>query len=194
MPKEYNDKLTDSSVACYENKTPAQSDSCIEQVRKDTIADIAGGALCDNTSADAVTCTAKGKFGTAMSISVTREYNDQLVSKSVNCYSKPSQSEIDVCMEQLRSDTIADISDGALCDKSGADAIACQNDSKIWNCLVGYCLTQDFNKQLTDDISAAIRSRPKQKLNHVLKDSKIKQLGILQVEHFVTKLNQRREL
>jgi len=178
VPKEYNDKLTESSVACYENKTPAQSDACIEQVRKDTIADIAGGALCDNTTADAVACTAEGKvWNCNVNFCLTKEYNDQLVTKSVTCYSKPNQTEIDQCMEQLRSDTIADISGGALCDKSGADAVACQNDGKIWNCLVGYCLTQDYNKQLTDDIANCYKKPTKSETESCIAGLKDKTVG-----------------
>ncbi|TNF32168.1 MAG: hypothetical protein EP319_00190, partial [Deltaproteobacteria bacterium] len=178
LPKEYNDSLTNKSVACYENKTPAQSDACIEQVRKDTIADIAGGALCDQTVPDAVSCTAEGKvWNCNVNFCLTKDYNDQLVTKSVTCYSKPNQAEIDQCMEQLRSDTIADISGGALCDKSGADAVACTADGKIWNCLVGYCLTQDYNKQLTDDIAGCYKKPTKAEIESCIEGLKDKTVG-----------------
>lgn len=154
LPKDYNDKLSQKAIGCYTDKTPAETDQCMAMLKDETVTDIASGKLCDNSVPDAVACMAEGKIWNCnINFCLPKEYNDKLTTSTVACYQKTLQSEIDMCMEQVKSDTIADIAGGALCDKNTPQALDCQNSGKIWNCLINYCLTAEYNSSLTSSIT-----------------------------------------
>ena len=109
------------------------------ELKKNTVRDIASGKICDQNSQEPEDCAAQNRvYNCNVKFCVTKEYNNKLTDKAVDCYDKPNQAQIDSCMAVLKDDTVRDVASGSLCDDQSAQAKECAADGKVFNCNINF--------------------------------------------------------
>ncbi|MBT7609468.1 MAG: hypothetical protein HN576_06915, partial [Bacteriovoracaceae bacterium] len=173
LPKDYNEALTQKIVACYQKPTKPETDTCIAEVKSDTVTDLAKGALCDMNLPEAKECKESGKvWNCNVNFCLSKKYNDQLAEKAVSCYEMEMEAEIDSCMNKLKDETITDIASGSLCDMSSNTSKECTAEGNVYNCNINYCLSPEYNEKLTDKVVACYKETNQQAVDGCMSNVK----------------------
>lgn len=153
----YNDKIAQQAVTCYEKENQTEQQQCLDQLEDSTIREIATGGACNDTEKSSE-CAAKGGqvWNCNINMCVPQSYNDEIADKTVACYQKEG-TERDTCLANLEDSVKRDVATGKLCIEPTKQA-SCSAESKVYNCHVDSCLSEDYNAELSDKVLACIGS------------------------------------
>ncbi len=157
LQSSYNDKIAQKAVTCYEKESQSEQQLCLDQLEESTIREIASGDACAD-AAKSSECAAKGGqvWNCNIKMCVPQSYNDDIADKTVACYQKEGAAR-DTCLAELESSVKTDVATGKLCVEPAKQS-ACKNESKVYNCHVDSCLSEDYNNQLSDKVLSCIGS------------------------------------
>jgi ribosomal protein L13E len=156
LTENQNQELVDNIVRCEtESETAVEKDQCINDLKTDAIRRVASGQMCDQTKPEAMMCTAQGKvWNCNVENCLTLEENILLTDNIVRCETETAdEEEKRECYANIKEAAVRHIASGGNCDPATPEAVACTEEGKIWNCNINYCLTEEQNNVLTDEIT-----------------------------------------
>lgn len=144
----FNDDFTNSAVACYEKTKTAEQNSCIQDLRIDTIQKLAKGSDCE--AAKTAVCGVDEVYNCNVSMCLQSSYNDKIAQRAVTCYEKENQSEQQLCLDQLEESTIREIASGDACADAEKSSECAAKGGQVWNCNIKMCVPQSYNDDIAD--------------------------------------------
>jgi ribosomal protein L13E len=145
-----NHNLSNQVVNCYKLNDPTTRESCMRQTEVNIAVDLLTN--CDDHSAPgAIACRRDStrSWNCLANACLDKSFNDGVTDQTKSCIEGPASNK-DQCLEAIKLDVVRHIASGEACDKNTTEAKSCQNEGKIFNCNVGYCLTENQNQELTD--------------------------------------------
>ncbi len=150
-----NNELVDKTIQCeVQSNNSAEKEQCLYDLKRDSVARVASGELCDKKTPEAMSCSAQGKvFNCNVDTCLTIEENLLLTNKIVACELDTADlTAKDACYKTMKEDVIKHVASGKNCVNTSEESLACEAEGKIWNCNVNFCLTEEQNNVLTDEI------------------------------------------
>lgn len=155
LTESQNNEITDGIVRCEsESETEEARDTCLADLKREAITRVASGEMCDKTTTEAMACTAQGKiYNCNVNACLTVEENLLLTDRIVACeLETPGPAERNACYKDIKEEAVRYVASGQNCDQTTDEAVACAGEGKIWNCNVNFCLTEEQNNVLADEI------------------------------------------
>lgn len=155
LTEDQNNELVDKTVQCeVQSNNSAEKEQCLYDLKKDAVARVASGELCDKGTPEAMSCSAQGKvFNCNVNTCLTIEENLLLTDRIVSCEMDTADLVAkDACYKTMREEVIKHVASGKNCVNTSEESLACEAEGKIWNCNVNFCLTEEQNNVLSDEI------------------------------------------
>jgi ribosomal protein L13E len=155
LTEKQNQELADAVVNCESIEGGQEAkEACHREVKRDSITRVASGELCDQRTNDAMVCAAQGKvWNCNVNACLSLKENELLTKEIVSCeLDSPGETEKNQCYRDMKEGVVRKIASGGNCDPSTPEAKACADEGKFFNCNANFCLTNEQNDVLADEI------------------------------------------
>lgn len=168
-----NERLTSQVEKCYQGQDADERLQCMEQTKVNVAIDLLTN--CDaQSSPEAVMCRRDGtkSFNCLANSCLDKSFNDSISERTEACIREGGENQ-EACLEDIKGDVVRHIASGESCDQTTPKAKECQADGKVYNCNVGYCLTESQNDELADrTVACELESKNSQEKEQCIADLK----------------------
>lgn len=155
LTRDQNEELASRIVQCQEQSVNSQENQeCLANLKTELVGRVARGEFCDNNTSEAQECQAEGKvFNCNANVCLTEEQNNLLADKITDCeLNSPNETAKKECFDDIKREVVFDVASGKFCENSSPEALACQAEGKVFNCNVNFCLTEEQNTALAEEV------------------------------------------
>lgn len=145
-----NQNLSNQVVNCYKLSDVAARESCMKQTEVNVAVDLLTNCDAQSTP-EAVVCRRDQtrSWNCLANSCLDKGFNDGVTNQTKACIEGPQENQ-EQCLDNIKLDVVRHIASGSSCDQTTTEAQGCKSEGKIYNCNVGYCLTENQNQELTD--------------------------------------------
>lgn len=161
-------------LAC-QLKAEGEKAACEKDVARGVTRDyISGGARCENSgSPDAKACRDAGRvYNCEFNQCLTEDQVNELGDQGAECMSKEDQAAKDACFAKVKESAVRNAATGEYCLKDSAEAKACEESGKSWNCNMDFCADDLQNQAISDAVVECQNKKNETEKQHCMNDLK----------------------
>jgi hypothetical protein len=151
-----------------QTKPEAEKKSCEQDVARGVTKDyVEGGEGCKKSKVtQAVECREAGRtYNCEFNQCLSDEQVNELADKGAGCLDKENEAERDACFKGVKDEAVVNAAKGEYCLKDSAEAKACEESGKHWNCNMDFC-ADDIQNETIGNAVLDCQNKPNQNEKH----------------------------